>query len=137
MQHTLSFHIMHLCIDFVNLSSTPFVLLSASLHFSENKLEKLKSKRKGKDIVQSLEERNKSSMMNFLSNENQSVLGDEDFILDTPVSNNHPIMRYVAPDKQALTLGELVELLKADHLSHVIEQQQESEEEKKLPETPN
>lgn len=102
----------------------------------ESKLERLKTKRKGKDIVKSLEERNKSSMMNFLSNGNQSVVDDEDFILDTPVGNSHPIMRYVAPDKQALTLGELVELLKADHLAQVLEQH-DSDEEKKLQETPN
>lgn len=75
-------------------------------------------------------------MMNFLSNGNESVLVDEDFILDAPVGNSHPILRYVAPDKQALTVGELVELLKADHLAQVLEQQ-DSDEEKKLPETPN
>ncbi|KAE8744302.1 hypothetical protein FOCC_FOCC009025 [Frankliniella occidentalis] len=94
----------------------------------ENKLAKLKSKRKGKDIIKSLEEKNKSSMMNFLSNDNQVVLDDDDFILDTPVNNNHPILRYVAPDKQALTVGELVELLKADHLSQVLEQHDSDEE---------
>ncbi|KAK3911968.1 Coiled-coil domain-containing protein 32 [Frankliniella fusca] len=94
----------------------------------ENKLAKLKSKRKGKDIIKSLEEKNKSSMMSFLANDSQVVLGDDDFIMDTPVNNNHPLMRYVAPDKQALTVGELVELLKADHLTQVLEEHDSDEE---------
>ena len=100
-----------------------YSVVNYSFHFSENKLAKLKSKRKGKDMVKSLEEKHKSCMMNLLSNDNHRVLGDDDFILDTPANNSHPLMRYVSPDKHALTLGELVELLKADHLSQVLEQQ--------------
>jgi len=57
-------------------------------------------------------------MMNLLTGVN-GVDSEEEYanlLLDQPVSGNHPLLRYVAPDKQALTLGELVELLKADHL---------------------
>ncbi|KAJ1527538.1 hypothetical protein ONE63_007507 [Megalurothrips usitatus] len=101
----------------------------------ENKLAKLKSKRKSKDMVKSLQDKNMSSMIHFLSDENRTVMDDDDFILDTPVSNSHPLMRHVAPDKQALTVGELVELLKADQLAHVLEQ--ETEEGSENEERPN
>lgn len=79
-------------------------------------------------MVKSLEEKHKSCMVNLLSSDSHYVLDDDDFIMDTPVNNSHPLMRYVAPDKQALTVGELVELLKADHLSQVLEQQNQDDE---------
>lgn len=113
------------------------MLLQQLFYFyvAESKLERLKSKRKGKDIVKSLEERSKTSMLNFLSNENHTTVADEDLMLDTPVSSSHPIVRYVAPDKQALTVGELVELVKADHLAQVLDQ--EVDDERKTHESPN
>jgi hypothetical protein len=46
-----------------------------------------------------------------------------DLDLDEPVNSNHPahaLMRHIAPERQAITLGELVELLKADQLAEIL-----------------
>ncbi|KAK7872086.1 hypothetical protein R5R35_004569 [Gryllus longicercus] len=84
----------------------------------ERKLAKLKERQSKKDLVESLEETRKSCMLRLVT---EGIAGvQEDLDLDIPVNNSHAsstLLRHIAPERQALTLGELVELLKADQLS--------------------
>lgn len=89
----------------------------------EKKLARLKEKQSKKDLVQSLEEKHKSCMLRLVSAENNYSVTQEDLDLDAPVSSNHPahaLLRHIAPESQAITLGELVELLKADQLAEIL-----------------
>ncbi|XP_047119277.1 uncharacterized protein LOC124802502 [Schistocerca piceifrons] len=81
----------------------------------ESKLARLKLKRTKKDLVQSLDETHKSCMVRLLSE--GTTHSAEDLLLDAPLNNSNVLFRRLAPERQALTFGELVELLKADQLS--------------------
>ncbi|XP_066991225.1 uncharacterized protein [Anabrus simplex] len=94
----------------------------------EQKLAKLKERQSKKDLVQSLEETHKSCMLRLLAEGTPFCRNQEDFELDTPVANSHALLRHIAPEKQALTLGELVELLKADQLSEKLAEEELPEE---------
>lgn len=67
-------------------------------------------------MVKSLEDTHKSCMIQLLTG-GTSTASSEDHILDTPVSPQNSVARRIAPERQALTYGEIVELLKADQLS--------------------
>ena len=60
-----------------------------------------------------------------LLTEQQTNFNDQDLKLDTPVNNNH-ILRIISPE-QAINLGELVELLKADQLGQVLSEEEDRE----------
>lgn len=68
-------------------------------------------------------------MVRLLTQEEQSAYSEGH--LDVPVNSNF-VLRKVAPDRQALTLGELVELLKADELAQVLEEQSNTQIEEKV-----
>lgn len=90
---------------------------------AERRLAQLKERQSKKDLVQSLEEKHKSCMLRLVSEDSNMTFTQEDFDLDAPVNCNHPAqawLRRVAPERQAVTVGELVELLKADQLAHVL-----------------
>lgn len=62
-------------------------------------------------------------MWRLVSEESNVNITKEDLDLDAPVNSGHPPqawMRRIAPERQAVTLGELVELLKADHLAQIL-----------------
>ncbi|KAJ4444608.1 hypothetical protein ANN_06404 [Periplaneta americana] len=89
----------------------------------EKKLARLKEKQSKKDLVQSLEEKHKSCMLRLVSEGNNTSVTQEDLDLDAPISSSHPahaLLRHIAPERQAITLGELVELLKADQLAEIL-----------------
>lgn len=90
---------------------------------TEKKLTQLKEKQSKTDLVQSLEEKHKSCMLRLLSGSSNTAVNQEDLDLDAPVNSNHPayvFLRHFAPERQAVTLGELVELLKADQLAEIL-----------------
>ncbi|PSN52687.1 hypothetical protein C0J52_06033 [Blattella germanica] len=96
----------------------------------EKKLAKLKEKQSKKDLVQSLEEKHKSCMLRLVSDGNASSVTQEDLDLDAPINSNHPahaLLRHIAPERQAITLGELVELLKADQLAEILAETEHSD----------
>ncbi|KAG8234307.1 hypothetical protein J437_LFUL013047 [Ladona fulva] len=78
----------------------------------ENKLKKLKSQQGKKDLVQSLSEARQSCMVRLTTEETESA--DLSY-LDSPVDRS-VILEKIAPEKQALTTGELLELSKSDEL---------------------
>lgn len=89
----------------------------------EKKLTKLKERQSEKDLVQSLQEKHKSCMLRLVSESSNTPVSQEDLDLDAPVNSNHPahvFLRHIAPERQAITLGELVELLKADQLAEIL-----------------
>lgn len=90
---------------------------------TEKKLARLKERRSKKDLVQSLDEKHKSCMLRLVSEGCHTSVTQEDLDLDAPVNSNQPahaLLRRIAPERQAVTLGELVELLKADHLAGIL-----------------
>lgn len=95
----------------------------------EKKLTQLKERQSKKDLVQSLEEKRKSSMLRLVSENSNTPVTQEDLDLDAPVNSNHPahvFLRHIAPERQAVTLGELVELLKADQLAEILAEENNS-----------
>jgi hypothetical protein len=89
---------------------------------TEKRLALLKERQSKKDLVQSLEEKHKSCMLIC----SDTFVTQEDLDLDEPINSNHPVhafMRHIAPERQAVTLGELVELLKADQLAKILAQE--------------
>jgi hypothetical protein len=66
-------------------------------------------------------------MLRLLSEgSSDTFVTQEDLDLDEPINSNHPVhafMRHIAPERQAVTLGELVELLKADQLAKILAQE--------------
>lgn len=78
----------------------------------ENKLKRLKSKQGKKDLVQSLSEARQSCMVRLTTEGTDTA--DLSY-LDSPLDRS-VILEKLAPEKQALTAGELVELSKADEL---------------------
>jgi hypothetical protein len=90
---------------------------------AEKRLAQLKERHSKKDLVQSLEEKHKSCMWRLVSEESNMTFTKEDLHLDAPVNSGHPAqawMRRIAPERQAVTLGELVELLKADQPAQIL-----------------
>ena len=86
----------------------------------------MKEKQSKKDLVQSLEEKHKSCLLRLVSEGTSNPVTQEDLDLDTPINSNHPahsLLRHIAPERQAITLGELVELLKADQLAQVLSEE--------------
>lgn len=86
---------------------------------SERKLARIKSgkgnkKTEGKDLIKSLEESTDSCMYRLIAGDSLSVSG-QDIILETPTKLSLA-SKWVKPE-QALTVGELVELVKADYLA--------------------
>lgn len=62
-------------------------------------------------------------MWRLVSEKSDTTFTEDDLDLDAPVNSGHPPqawMRRIAPERQAVTLGELVELLKADHLAQIL-----------------
>lgn len=90
---------------------------------TEKRLAQLKERHSKKDLVQSLEEKHKSCMWRLVSEESNTTFTEDDIDLDAPVNSGNPSqawIRRIAPERQAVTLGELVELLKADHLAKIL-----------------
>jgi hypothetical protein len=61
-------------------------------------------------------------LIRLVSDSSTIRVNQEDLDLEAPVNSNHPahvFMRRIAPERQAVTLGELVELLKADQLAEI------------------
>jgi len=85
----------------------------------ERKLARIKSgkgnkKTEGKDLIKCLEESNDSCMYRLIAG-NSFSLSDQDLQLDAP-PNFKLSSKWLNPE-QALTAGELVELVKADYLA--------------------
>ncbi|XP_054287713.1 uncharacterized protein LOC129003443 [Macrosteles quadrilineatus] len=85
----------------------------------EKKLARIKSgkgnkKTEGKELLKSLEESNDSCMYRLISGDSYSIT-DQDLQLDTP-TNLRLSSKWLNPE-QALTVGELVELVNADYLA--------------------
>jgi hypothetical protein len=91
---------------------------------AEKRLALLKKGHSKKDLIQSLEEKHKSCMLRLVSEDSHKAsVPQEDLDLDEPVNRNHSaqvLMRHIAPERQAITLGELVELVKADQLAEIL-----------------
>ncbi|RZF36758.1 hypothetical protein LSTR_LSTR005071 [Laodelphax striatellus] len=102
----------------------------------ESKLKKLKStnsKKAGKDLLSSLEDSKKSCMYRLISGE-VGNLTDQDINLDAPIDLNSTaawLKSHVNPE-QALTVGELVELIKADYLAEQSGSSENIDEEKPI-----
>ncbi|KAB0793088.1 hypothetical protein PPYR_12708 [Photinus pyralis] len=75
----------------------------------ETKLAKLKS---DPNVLQQLAEKREACLRQLLLTNSES---DTDISLDTPIEPS-PILRTIAPSKQALTEGELVTLIQYDQL---------------------
>lgn len=95
---------------------------------AEKRLAILKERQSKKDLIQSLEEKHKSCMLRLMSEgSSNTAVTQEDLDLDEPVHINHPahtLLRRIAPERQAITLGELVELLKADQLAEILAEEE-------------
>uniref|UniRef100_A0A1B6JKN5 Uncharacterized protein n=1 Tax=Homalodisca liturata TaxID=320908 RepID=A0A1B6JKN5_9HEMI len=89
----------------------------------ENKLARIKSgkgckKTEGKELIKSLEESSDSCMYRLIAGDTYS-LTEEDLLLEAPVGDSLSTkwLRSQVNPEQALTVGELVELVKADYLA--------------------
>lgn len=72
-------------------------------------------------------------MLRLVSEDCNVTFTQEDLDLDAPVNSNHPAqvwLRHIAPERQAVTLGELVELLKADQLAQILSDETNSSDSK-------
>ncbi|KAJ8867870.1 hypothetical protein PR048_031675 [Dryococelus australis] len=84
---------------------------------TERRLAALKRQKSKKDLVQSLSEKHRSCM-------EQLLLGAEVVPEDPSLLAEHranALLRCMAPERQAISLSELVELLKADLLAQTVE----------------
>lgn len=88
------------------------------LNLTEQRLRKIKN---DPDVLKQLAEKREACMQQLLFS--QCEVDDETIDLNTPIDNS-TILRAIAPQKQALTQGELVELVKYDQL---IEEKEEEE----------
>lgn len=96
-----------------------------SFFHTEKKLSKLKSKTSGsssaekRDLLFSLSGARDGHIDRLMSSEIKSTDGFTDFDLDAPVEDSltASVVRYIAPQLQALTAGELVHLLQSDQLN--------------------
>ncbi|CAG2055728.1 unnamed protein product [Timema podura] len=86
----------------------------------ECKLAKLKQRQSKEDLVQSLGEKHKSCMQQLLSSSETCEIPEELNLGTQPCAN--ALLRHIAPECQAIDLSELVELLKSDQLSQVLEE---------------
>ncbi|XP_002073354.3 uncharacterized protein LOC6650636 [Drosophila willistoni] len=91
------------------------------LQLLERKLAKVQ---KGSKLLDSLQEKRQDCMRLLLASSNGSALIEEQLELDTPIESGR-LQRHLLPH-QALTVGELVNIVKHDALE---EQQEHSEEE--------
>lgn len=86
-------------------------------YFTETKLKKLKS---SPDVIRQLAEKREACMRQLLCEE--SIYEEETLRFAEPIEDS-PILRTVAPHRQALTHGETVKLVRYDQLA--TEKQQE------------
>ncbi|XP_055633115.1 uncharacterized protein LOC129773526 [Toxorhynchites rutilus septentrionalis] len=87
----------------------------------ERKLSKLKT---NPTVLEQLTERREACMQYLLNDSQLSCRTDSDLNLEEPV-NNHELLRFIRPE-QALSVAELVHLVKYDHLEpEPAEQEQE------------
>lgn len=89
--------------------------------FAEKKLAKIKSgtsssKSEQQQLIQSLEQSHKSYMCRLIAGDINCV-SNQDLALDEPTNLSTNWLRTQVNPEQALTVGELVELLKADYLA--------------------
>lgn len=85
---------------------------------------RLKRIRSNPTVLQQLAERREACMQHLL-NDNSSARRNSDLELDEPV-NNHELLRFIRPE-QALSVAELVHLIKYDHLEQEPTAHQEQE----------
>jgi hypothetical protein len=86
---------------------------------------KANKKTEGKELIKSLEESNDSCMYRLIAGDSFS-LSDQDLQLDAP-TNFKLSSKWLNPE-QALTVGELVELVKADYLAQSSSENNSSED---------
>lgn len=89
------------------------------MFFLEKKLAKIKNgkgdqKTEGKELIKSLEERSDSCMYRLIAGDSCSVT-EQDALLDTP-ARQVLSSKWLRPE-QAITVGELVQLVQADYLA--------------------
>ncbi|XP_022917041.1 coiled-coil domain-containing protein 32 [Onthophagus taurus] len=89
----------------------------------EAKLHKIKT---DQDVIKQLQQKREECMNQLLNNTQYSE--DVDLELDEPIESS-TVLRAITPQKQALTQGEIVELVKYDQLK---EDDSEVEEDNKL-----
>ncbi|XP_065080587.1 coiled-coil domain-containing protein 32 [Ochlerotatus camptorhynchus] len=65
-------------------------------------------------VLQQLVERREACMQHLLNDSSIAIRGDSELALDEPV-NHHELLRFIRPE-QALSVAELVHIVKYDHL---------------------
>lgn len=104
------------------------------IFITEKKLVRIQSgkgdnKTEGKDFLKSLEQSSDSCMYRLIAS-NSLTLSEQDLVLETPTKPTFS-SKWVNP-QQALTVGELVELVKADYLSDDQEDKESGTKPRKL-----
>lgn len=94
--------------------------------FAENKLHKLKT---NPTLVQQLREKREDCMRQLLTG-SENFNCDDNLLLDEPINQETPtqqIIRSIYPERQALTTGELVNIINHDYLEKDLEEQNTNE----------
>lgn len=65
-------------------------------------------------VLQQLTERREACLEHLLNDNSVNIRGDSELALDEPV-NHHELLRFIRPE-QALSVAELVHIVKYDHL---------------------
>lgn len=77
----------------------------------ERRLKRIKT---NPTVLQQLAERREACLQHLLNDSSVAIRGDSELALDEPV-NHHELLRFIRPE-QALSVAELVHIVKYDHL---------------------